>query len=193
MTNQNRSLSKMSVDLWEDRMRSVCPNHVLELGTGQGATGAQIMAALGPNAQFTTINYPYPANQRFGEGLDPWRSDPRLTVLFADTLLSSTSDLVPYGVDLLFIDTTHEAWHAAEELCLWQDKLVDGAIVIVDDLNQNDMMLFWNDLPYEKYPENGCHTSQGVFRYRRAIRYGRRFNRPAWSTYSGDILKDMEG
>lgn len=164
---------------WPERLRHLRPKNVLELGTGQGASGAQIMSALAPDAVFTTVNYA--DGHVFGEQLSEWYTDARLTRVSADTLSRATLDMVPDGVDLMFIDTTHEAWHAAEELTLWQDKLQDGAIVVLDDLDQHDMQEFWDSIPYEK----ATQERQGVFRYDAAVRYEGRFDRPEKTTYGG--------
>lgn len=176
---------------WAARVSVLRPRNFLELGTGQGASGARIMSALPPDSIFTTINYA--DGHSFGEQLAHWRSDPRFRMLDVDSLDSGVLDMVPDEVDLLFIDSTHEAWHAAQELRMWQDKLADGAIVVVDDLNQNDMVSFWNDLLYEKHPARGDDPRQGVFRYRRAVRYEGRFDRPERTTYGGDALRKKEG
>lgn len=154
--------------------------NILELGTGQGAGGARVMSVLASDAVFTTINYA--DGHVFGEQLDPWGRDSRLHRLYADTIDPKTLLLVSNGVDLLYIDTTHEAWHAATELRLWQDKLRDCATVVVDDLNQHDMMTFWNSLPYEKV----VSSFQGMFRYDASRRYETTFARLSNTTYGGD-------
>lgn len=150
--------------------------NIVELGTGQGAGGAEVMKVLPLLSQFTTVNYDYPANQVFGEFLQPWLNDVRLKILVADTLDPATLELVPSEVDFLIIDSHHEAWHAAAELELWQSALVDGALVFVDDLEHNDMRLFWNTLPYFRWV---CNTDplQGVFRYDAQHRYRNTFPR----------------
>ncbi len=169
---------------WPGRIAVWRPKNVVELGTGQGAGGAQIMAALSFDARFTTINYA--DGHTFGEQLQPFIDDHRLSFLHKDTIDPATLDLVPDDIDLLFIDTTHEAWHAATELRLWQHKLDDGAIVVVDDLDQHDMAAFWNSLPYERVGlEVGFR--QGVFRYDRARLYKERFDRPDNTTYGTSL------
>ncbi len=168
---------------WPERIRYLKPKNIVELGTGQGASGALIMFALAIldlDSIFTTINYA--DGHHFGEQLAPWYDDQQLHRLNADTIDPDTLKLVSDGIDLLFIDTTHEAWHAATELRLWQDKLQDGAIVIVDDLNQHDMGSFWNSIPYEKVPST-AGTCQGVFRYNATVRYEGSFDRPDYTTY----------
>lgn len=177
MTLQELSL----IGEWQDRIRALQPRVVVELGTGQGASGAQIMRALNLDAWFYTINYA--DGHVFGEQLAPWNDDTRLTMLAADTLDIATLYKVPSAIDVLYIDTTHEAWHAAAELRLWQDKLRDGAIVFVDDLNHNDMELFWQSLPYEKYKTPS--ELQGVFRYDAECDYYAAFDKPYRTTYGG--------
>ncbi len=148
-------------NVWTKRVNYLQPRNVLELGTGQGSTSALIMAAMSVGARLTTINYDYPDNQEFGVLLHPWRSDRRLHILCADTLSPPTLDHVPDRVDLLFIDTEHRAWYAAEELRLWQRKLKDGAVVVVDDLDHHDMIAFWESIPYGK----AIVGNQGLFLY----------------------------
>lgn len=168
---------------WADRIGLVRPRCVLELGTGQGAGAAQIMAALPPGAELFTINYPHPSEYAFGEQLAPWRGDPRLHELVADTIDPRTLDLVPRRVDLLFIDSTHEAWHAALELRMWQEKLRDGTVVICDDLNQHDMAAFWDSIPYDRATRPGSH--QGIFVYDAARPYAGAFPRRDGTHYCG--------
>jgi predicted O-methyltransferase YrrM len=160
-------IDRMDGPAWIRRVTYLHPNHVLELGTGQGSTGSIIMKALPQQSTFTTINYDWPENQEFGQMLGLWRGNPRLREIRADTTLPATLDLVPDGVDLLYIDTHHFAWQAALELELWQRKLVDGAIVIVDDLDQNDMEAFWATVLYDKERVG----MQGLFRYDAARPY----------------------
>ncbi len=145
---------------WEKRITYLQPKNMLELGTGQGASGACIMRVLPQDSTFTTINYDYPAGYGFGEQLYPWSSDPRLIRIQGDTTDERTVELVRGDVDLMFIDTTHEAHVANLEMRLFQGKLQDGAIVIVDDLSHHDMMAFWESIPYEK-----IGGDQGIFRY----------------------------
>lgn len=158
---------------WTQRIQHLQCRSVLELGTGQGVSGAQIMAGLPVASCFITINYAYPVDYVFGEYLLPWKVDPRLKMLIADTLDIATLGMVPYGVDLMFIDSTHEAWVAATELLRFQQKLTDKALVIVDDLNQHDMVDFWDSLPYEK----ARVVNQGIFRYDTKLPYTAEFPR----------------
>lgn len=167
---------------WPGRIDFLRPRNVVELGTGQGAAGMRIMSALPDDAHFTTINYVN--GEIHGEGLVSWLKDPRLTMLFLDTIDPETLLKVPDDIDILFMDTTHEGWHVATELRLWQYKLADGAVVIVDDLDQNDMSIFWATLHYEKALLGG-YSSQGLFRYDSARRYVGRFDRPNITTYTG--------
>ncbi len=167
---------------WPGRVSFLQPVNFVELGTGQGASGNLVMGSMPENSLFTTINYA--DGHKFGEQLSSWTSDPRLKMLAADTIDPDTLKMVPDNIDLLFIDTTHEAWHAAAELRLWQYKLQDGAIVVVDDLNQHDMIKFWESIPYEKSSLEGG-SWQGVFRYNAAQRYNGSFNKPERTTYWG--------
>lgn len=150
------------------------PRCVLELGTGQGAGGAEIMTVLPFLSMFTTVNYDYPADQKFGEQLTPWLNDVRLSIVKADTTDPSTYDLLPEDVDLLIIDTHHEAWQAALELELYQYLLVHAALVVVDDLDHGDMRDFWKSLPYRKW---WLSSTVGCFQYDERVPYINSFPR----------------
>ena len=73
-------------------------------------------------------------------------------------------------IDLLFIDSgdAHTFALVSEEWSLYESALVDGAIVCMDDIRQNDMGIFWDALPYDKVEIPGISPfSFGVFQYRR--------------------------
>lgn len=177
---------------WARRIPFLLPKNVLELGTGQGASGNRIMSCLPQDSFFTTINYV--DGHHFGEQVQCWKGDKRFKMLDRDTLDARVLKLVPDNIDLLFIDSTHEAWHAAAELRLWQSKLVDGAVVVVDDLDQHDMASFWNSIPYDKMPHSVSDVGylQGVFIYDASTRYTGSFNKPDDTTYNPRYQKDED-
>lgn len=161
-------------NVWVRRLTVMRPCNIVELGTGQGVSGVQILQAMPADAVFTTVDFYYPENGRHGEFLELHRDDPRLNVVNTDTRWPESLVFVPDGVDLMFLDTTHRAWHAAIEIRLWQRKLIDGAIVIVDDLGMHDMWQFWQTLPYDKWPTEPLAV-QGMFRYDRGRPYDAEF------------------
>lgn len=163
--------------IWDKRVAYLRPKNVLELGTGQGATAKIIATSLPFNALFTTVNYDYPSFGEFGEQLNDCRYfECLLKRVCGDTLDPDTLTKVPGRVDLMFLDTHHEAWQAGAELELWQSKLVHGAIVIVDDLGVCDMMVFWDSVPYEKVTQD-LGAVQGYFRYDQSNPYKNTFPR----------------
>ena len=147
-----------------DLVRQLRPKLVVELGTGDGMTGAAIMGALLDGARFITVNWPNPpSGDNPARYLGPWLFDQRLTQLWGDT--RDVSHLVPDGIDLLFIDSTHERGCAEAEWNLYRPKLKDGAVVVVDDLHHNDMLEFWDDLPgYDKRVVNDGRI--GILRHK---------------------------
>ena len=68
-------------------------------------------------------------------------------------------------IDILHIDSTHEAACAFEEWKLYRPKLADSAVVVVDDLDHNDMMDFWNLIYGQKEVVYGGRI--GILRYKR--------------------------
>lgn len=148
-------------------VRLLQPEYVVELGTGAGTTAALIMAALPQSSEFVTINWPNPpSGDPVGEKLAPWIDDPRLYQLLGDTRDQTVVRLVDDGIDLLYIDsgTEHTCALISAEWELYRPKLIDGAVVVCDDINHNDMREFWDPLPYDKVEIwNG---TAGLFVYR---------------------------
>ncbi len=142
------------------------PKFVVELGTGTGRTSAQIMAMLPWSSKFVTINWPNPpSGDNVGVELWPWRSDERLMQLIGDTRDPAIVEQVDSGIDLLYIDsgTEHTYSLISEEWRLYAPKLADGAIVVCDDLDHNDMMRFWGERTEEKTLMFGGRM--GMFRH----------------------------
>lgn len=142
---------KLAAESWYKLIIFLQPKCIIELGTGAGHTAAKIMSVLPAASHFYTINWPNPpSGDPVGIELLPWANDKRLKQILGDT--REVSEQIPNGIDLLFIDSGTEHINAliSAEWKLYAPKLVDGAIVICDDLTHNDMMDFWNSLPYEK-------------------------------------------
>ena len=147
-------------------VRRLCPKYVVELGTGTGRTSAQILSALPSDGQFVTINWPNPpSGEDVGIELMPWRPDPRLRQLIGDTRMAF--QFIESGIDLLYIDSTHTSEHVMQEWEAYRPKLVNGAIVVVDDIDfpKSDMREFWNPLPYDKVEIVLGDHAAGMFRY----------------------------
>ncbi len=100
----------------------------------------------------------------YGADLDNSR---KVVQLYGDTCDAWVLAEVPDGVDLLFVDSTHTCANTTREWDAWRPKLVDGAVVVVDDLSHNDMRAFWGPLAYDKveFCERGWDA--GMFRYRK--------------------------
>lgn len=139
------------------------PKLIVELGTGDGATAARMMSVLPIGAKLVTINWPNPPSgdnpMRY---LGRWVSDDRLRIVFGDTRDYAWM-FTDRSIDLLHIDSTHTCDCASAELAEYKPKLRNRATVVVDDLDHNDMMEFWNKLPYTKIVSRS--GSLGVFKY----------------------------
>lgn len=148
-------------------VRLLRPRFVVELGTGRGRTAAQIAAALHEFSFFVTINWPNPpSGDDVGVELAPWHGSNRVIQVLSDTR-DAAWRLPNNVVDLLYIDSTHTYECVRAEWMLYYVKLIDGAIVVLDDLDHDDMMRFWQELPYEKILIHGGRV--GMFRYRKEV------------------------
>lgn len=140
------------------------PRRIVELGTGDGYTAARLMLILPEGGTLTCVNWPNPpSGDRPWRYLEPWRADPRLDMVFGDTRDPAVVARAPDDIDFLIIDSTHTAECAAEEWRLYRPKLAEGATVVCDDIDHNDMRSFWDALPYDKREYR--NNTVGVFRY----------------------------
>lgn len=140
------------------------PKVVVELGTGDGATANRIMTVLPSYGRLVCINWPNPPSgdnpQRY---LAPWLNDTRLMLICGDTRDTEISERVPNNIDVLHIDSTHTYECASVEWELYRPKMRDGGTVVVDDLDHNDMNIFWGELPYEKTVVNNGRVGMFIF------------------------------
>ena len=152
-----------SHDYFPDLIRHLKPKHILELGTGAGTTAALIMEALSAESFLTTISWPNPpSGYPVGVKLEKWRGDERLRMITGDTIsVESRNQIKSLLIDILFIDSDHRYEHIKKEMDLYKWLLKDGCLVVVDDLDHDDMMRFWDELPYDKFDISNV----GFFRY----------------------------
>lgn len=154
------------------------PKNTVELGTKDGVSTIFLLSELSSDSHLATIDIE--PNPRCLEHL---ASDPRLTIITSDdldprVLDALSSQLAPDQpdsqdpariVDLLFIDTEHNAEQVTQELNTYSAMLRDGAIVVVDDIHLNpEMEAWWQALPYEKI-DTGLtlhHSGFGLFRFK---------------------------
>ena len=155
-------------DLLRFAMLELKPKRVLELGTGEGGSGAVMMLRLRLDSTFTTINWPNPpSGDDVGVKLRDWHGDPRFRQILGDT--REVADQVEPGVDLMFVDsgTKHTLELVSEEWRLYEPKLANEAVVIFDDIGVNDMPVFWVRLPHDKALIDFGPNAMGVLMYRR--------------------------
>ena len=147
-------------------VRRLKPVHILELGTGAGRSADYMMQALPPKSRLTTINWPNPpSGDDVGLYLSEWRGHPGLRMITGDTADQETAARVVPNVDMMLIDSTHTAEHVAKEWAMYEPKLADRAIVLVDDLHMYDLMEWWVNLPYDKIVTEVRSYGLGVFQY----------------------------
>lgn len=131
------------------------PNHVLEVGTGDG-WGARLMMQVVPRGcRLTTVKL---AGQN-AESLEPWLGAKRLTVLSADSV-PQTMD----PVDFLFL---HHVGNPQDQWHVYRKYLDETCVVAVDSVNERDTE-WWTSLPYPHINTdlNGDHGF-GLFAFTR--------------------------
>lgn len=142
------------------------PKLIVELGVGDGATAVQVMNALAADGRLIGINWPNPpSGDNPSRYLGPWLDDQRLTILYGDTRDAWVVASVPDGIELLHIDSTHSLACISDEWRLYEPKLANKATVVIDDLDVNDMRVFWDRLTGDK--EVVYDGRVGILRYKR--------------------------
>lgn len=103
---------------------------VLELGARKGNSTLAFLAAadaVGGHVWSGDIDN-IDLNQ---DGMLPWRENPRWTFICGDDM--DTVAEFPAGVDVLFIDTSHEYEHTLAELRAYMPRLVKGGTALFHD------------------------------------------------------------
>jgi predicted O-methyltransferase YrrM len=145
-------------------VRELAPKKVLELGTSIGRSALFMMCALPPDSTLTTVDI---GSYRRMDLL-PFDSDPRLNIVFGNDLEESTIKQVGSGFDLLYIDSEHSYEQVSKEWEIYQHKITNDAIVVMDDIHFNEGMdKFWDSISYEKMDlGNSLHFSgYGAFQF----------------------------
>lgn len=145
-------------------VRRVQPKKILELGTSIGRSSLFMMTALPETSSLVTVDI----GSFLRSDLAGFAWDKRLTIVFGNDLEKSVFSQIGNGFDFLFIDSEHDIVHLNPEWEMYKKLLVDGAIVVMDDIKLNQGMIeFWDNLPYEKVDTGtDLHFSGfGLFRY----------------------------
>jgi predicted O-methyltransferase YrrM len=148
-------------------VKRIQPRKILELGTSIGRSANFMMLALPRASSLVTVD----VGSFLRSDLFEFSNDPRLTIIFGNDLDEEVFSKVGGGFDLLFIDSEHSFEQVTQEWDKYKSLLVDGAIVVMDDIRLNDgMSKFWDSLPFEKIDTGaGLHFSGfGLFVYRLA-------------------------
>lgn len=136
---------------------AVQPRLVVELGTLHGRSAVHL-AAGAPNAKVIGIDWDLPALP-YSEKLSAY---PNLEIWQGDTTAfgQRTADL-GLLIDVLFIDSTHEAAHATKEFDIYWPLVKPGGILLVDDIYLGDMRSFWDTVPEPKFVDETLHGALG--------------------------------
>lgn len=144
------------------------PKKVLELGTSQGRSSLFMMLGLPEDGSLITIDI----GSFLRSDLAAFANDSRLKIVFGNDLYHSVFSKIENNIELLFIDSEHSFEQIFKEWDIYRPKLVDGAIVVMDDIHLNQgMERFWDSLPYEKIDTGGyLHFSGfGLFVYKQPL------------------------
>lgn len=105
---------------------------VLELGSrGGNSTLAFLAAAEAVNGHVTSVDTDRVTG--FLDGMFRWRDCPGWTFVQGDDMDGAVQARLPAGVDVLFIDTSHEYGHTLAELRAYMPRVVPGGVALFHD------------------------------------------------------------
>lgn len=127
------------------------PDLIVELGSLHGGSAAHFAEGASWNTRVFGIDW--------NPNLKPFVHYPNLEFWQMDTRLASqrVKD-IGMPIDILFIDSTHEAKHALEEFNLYYPLMRQGGILLADDIYFADMMDFWNVVPEPKFTDDRLNS-----------------------------------
>lgn len=128
------------------------PSLVVELGVLHGRSAAHL-AAGAPNAKVIGIDWDLPVFLPPFGNIEIWQGD---TTAFGQRV----ADL-GLPINVLFIDSTHEAQHATKEFNLYWSLMQTGGILLADDICLGDMRDFWQTVPEPKFIDHTLHRDLG--------------------------------
>lgn len=106
--------------------------NVVELGTATGWTTGALVAA-DPRRQVLSFDPVEQDGRGAYLGLLRGTARARLTLVQAPGAAGAEHALAPTGVDLLFVDSSHEEEPTVQEVEAWRPRLAPGALVVFHD------------------------------------------------------------
>ena len=70
---------------------------------------------------------------RYPDGIGPWRDSPHWTFVRGDDMHPSVRAALPAGVDVFFLDTSHEYEHTLAELRAYMPRVAPGGVALFHD------------------------------------------------------------
>jgi predicted O-methyltransferase YrrM len=136
------------------------PAVMVELGVYAG-WGCAHLAAGNPDGRVHGVDLD--EHPKFWDVVGPWAD--RITLTLANSITPEAQvGVEDDSVGFMFCDSVHSWSHVMEELRMWTPKLMDGAVIVCDDLDWDDGMRgLFDHLPYEekvKLPE--AHSGTGM-------------------------------
>ena len=132
--------------------QAVRPDLIVELGTHHGAAAMRFSAgSLG--SRVISIDWNPPPKHPIYTNLQFWQGDTK------DSSQRVADLKTP--IDILFLDSTHEAAHAIVEFNLYWPLLRSGGIFLADDIYLADMRDFWQIVPEPKFLDDNLNATCG--------------------------------
>ncbi len=129
---------------------------VVELGNREGLSTLSAINYLKERQQFFSVDII--EDLRFVP--TDIKNKNNVNFIFGDCLSKETINKIPNEISLIFLDTIHTYDQVKKEFETYKDKLKDGAIILIDDININDKGVFFNEWKGEKYDlTDWCHLS----------------------------------
>jgi hypothetical protein len=129
---------------------------VVELGNREGLSTLSAINYLKEKQQFFSVDIIN--DLRFVP--NELKNKDNVNFIFGDCLSTETINKIPNEISLIFLDTIHTYDQVKKEFESYKDKLKDGAIILIDDININDKGIFFNEWVGEKYDlTDWCHVS----------------------------------
>jgi predicted O-methyltransferase YrrM len=147
-------------------VRYLQPRKILELGSSYGVSALMMYSELAEQSELVTLDIE--KDIRFLP--DEVLQDSRFRFVLGDDLdLNIFAGEVPYGIDLMYIDTFHFAQQVRDEFDVYKYLLADTALVVLDDIHYKDTgdLFFESNFPKWDVTELYHKSGFGILLFQR--------------------------